>query len=94
MAGHFSPIKLLREYQTGWHIQSINQSIFICLAPIQKKSYLMTLFKLSRSTPCSLINLFTETQHFPHEQVLLGDLGAEPGGHLPQRSGLRVISFL
>ena len=36
----------------------------------RSKSHLMTPSKLSRSRPYFLINLFTETQHFSHEQAL------------------------
>lgn len=45
--------------------QSTNQSINICVGPIHNKSPLVMLYKLSRSKPCSLIHLFTETHHFP-----------------------------
>lgn len=56
------------------HLTAFNRSIFMCIEQIHNKSHLMTLSCLSRSKLYSLINLFTETKHFPKEKTL-GDSG-------------------
>ena len=46
-------------------MESINWAVFICISPVHNNSHLMTLYKSCRSKPWSMIDSFTETQHFP-----------------------------
>ena len=67
----------------------------VCTMPIHNKSHLVTLSKLIRSRPYSLISLFIEPQLYPMSKhlgtvvrkKLKPDLMV--GGHLPRMAGLR-----
>ena len=72
--------------------QELNQSIFICTEPIQNKSHLTALSRLSWSKTYSLINLFIETNHSTSEQVV-GDGGKKKAAESSNTTRLSGVNL-